>query len=91
MFQLDNKYIQTVQVKIMLTKKYSRMKAQILIVLLIKGPRDKPIKLVVARTMEKGKRKKIEVNLIRNTFVIPEQESCNQLNIREFLRYGFPQ
>ena len=58
---------------------------------LIKGPKDKPIKLVIGRSNEKDKRKKIEVNLIRNTFVIPEQESFNQLNIREFLRYGFPQ
>ncbi len=57
---------------------------------LIKGPKDKPIKLVIARTNEKGKRKEIEVNLIRDTFVIPEQESLNQLNIREFFNYGFP-
>ncbi len=57
---------------------------------LIKGPKDKPIKLVIGRNNEKGKRKKIEVNLIRDTFVIPEQESLNQLNIREFFKYGFP-
>ena len=57
---------------------------------LIKGPKDKPIKLVIGRTNEKGKRKKIEVNLIRDTFVIPERESLNQLNIREFFKYGFP-
>ena len=35
-------------------------------------------------------KEKIEVNLIRDTFVIPEQESLNQLNIREFFNYGFP-
>ncbi len=57
---------------------------------LIKGPNDKPIKLVLGRTNEKGKRKKIEVNLIRDTFVIPERESLDQLNIREFFKYGFP-
>ena len=57
---------------------------------LIKGPKDKPIKLVIGRTNEKGKRKKIEVNLIRDIFVIPEQESLNQLNIREFFNYDFP-
>ena len=57
---------------------------------LIKGPKDKPIKLVIGRTNEKGKRKKIEVNLIRDTFVIPERESLDQLNIREFFKYGFP-
>ena len=34
--------------------------------------------------------KKIEVNLIRDTFVIPERESLDQLNIREFFKYGFP-
>ena len=48
------------------------------------------IKLVIGRTNEKGKRKKIEVNLIRDTFVIPERESLDQLNIREFFKYGFP-
>ena len=57
---------------------------------LIKGPKDKSIKLVIGRTNEKGKRKQIDVNLIRDTFVIPEQESLNQLNIREFFKYGFP-
>ena len=57
---------------------------------LIKGPKDKPIKLVIGRTNEKGTRKKIEVNLIRDTFVIPERESLDQLNIREFFKYGFP-
>tara|TARA_Y100001968_G_scaffold257660_1_gene244410 strand:+ start:860 stop:1441 length:582 start_codon:yes stop_codon:yes gene_type:complete len=57
---------------------------------LIKGPKDKPIKLVIDRTNEKGKRKKIEFNLIRDTFIIPERESFNQLNIREFFNYSFP-
>jgi len=57
---------------------------------LIKGPKDKPIKLVIGRTNAKGKRKKIEVKLIRDTFIIPERESLNQLNIREFFNYGFP-
>ena len=57
---------------------------------LIKGPKDKPIKLVIGRTNEKGKRKKIEINLIRDTFVIPERKSLNQLNIREFFKYDFP-
>ena len=57
---------------------------------LIKGPKDKSIKLVISRTNEKGNRKKIEVNLIRNTFLIPERKSLNQSNIREFFNYGFP-
>ena len=30
------------------------------------------------------------MNLIRDTFVIPERESLDQLNIREFFKYGFP-
>jgi len=30
------------------------------------------------------------VNLIRDTFVIPERESLDQLNIREFFNYDFP-
>ena len=57
---------------------------------LIKGPKGKTITLVIGRTNEKGKSKKIEVNLIRDTFVIPERKSLNQLNIREFFNYDFP-
>ena len=56
----------------------------------IKGAKDQPIKLVINRTNEKGKRKNIEINLIRDTFIVPEKESLNQLNIREFFNYGFP-
>ena len=57
---------------------------------LIKGPKGKLIKLVIGRTNEKGNRKKIELNLIRDTFIIAERESLNQLNIREFFKYAFP-
>ena len=60
------------------------------VIKLIKGPKDKPIKLVIGRTNEKGNRRKIEVNLIRDKFIILERESLDQLNIREFFRYGFP-
>ena len=30
------------------------------------------------------------MKLLRDTFVIPERESLDQLNIREFFKYGFP-
>ena len=57
---------------------------------LIKGPKDKPIKLVIGRVNEKGERKTIEVKLIRDTFIIPEKEPLNQLSIRDFFNYDFP-
>ena len=57
---------------------------------LIKGPKVKTIKLVIGRNDEKGNRKKIELNLIRDKFIIDERESLNQLNIREFFKYAFP-
>ena len=57
---------------------------------LIRGSKDTPIKLVLGRSNKKGTRKKIEINLIRDTFFIPERESLNQMNIREFFNYDFP-
>ena len=48
---------------------------------LIKGSKGEPIKLVLGRNNDKGKRKGIEINLIRDAFVIPE---------REFFNYDFP-
>jgi len=57
---------------------------------LIKGPKDKPIKLVIGRTNAKGKRKKIEVNLIRDTFEIPNNKSLNEMKIREWFNRELP-
>ena len=57
---------------------------------LIKGPKNKPIKLVLGRINEKGKRTKIKIRLVRDTFQIPNNESLNQIKIREWLNPALP-
>ena len=57
---------------------------------LIKGPKDKQVKLVLGRTNEKGKRKKIKIRLVRDTFEIPNNEYLNQMKIREWFDRDFP-
>ena len=57
---------------------------------LIKGPKDKPVKLVLGRTNEKGKRKKIKIRLVRDTFEIPNNEYLNQMKIREWFNQELP-
>ena len=57
---------------------------------LTKGPKDKPVKLVLGRTNEKGKRKKIKIRLVRETFEIPNNESLNQMKIREWFSRELP-
>ena len=57
---------------------------------LIKGPKDKPVKLVLGRTNKKGKRKKIKIQLVRDTFEIPNNESFNQMKIREWFNQELP-
>ena len=56
----------------------------------IKGPKDNPVKLVLGRIKEKGKRKKIKIRLVRDTFEIPNNESLNQLKIREWFDLELP-
>ena len=57
---------------------------------LIKGPKGSQLKLVLTRRNEEG-RKEIATNLIRDTFLIPHENSMKQLIIREFFNYGFPE
>ena len=57
---------------------------------LIKGPKDKQVELVLGRTNEKGKRKKIKIRLARDTFEIPNNELLNQMNRREWFNREFP-
>ena len=57
---------------------------------LTKGPKDKPVKLVLGRTNEKGKRKKIKIRLVRETFEIPNNESLNKMKIREWFSREMP-
>ena len=40
---------------------------------LIKGPKDKPIKLVILRVNEAGKKEKINVRLVIDTFKVPKK------------------
>ena len=57
---------------------------------LIKGPKDKPVKLVLERTNEKGKKKKIKIRLVRDTFEILNNESLNQMRVREWFNRELP-
>ena len=57
---------------------------------LIKGPKDKPVKLVLGRTNENGKKKKIKIRLARDTFEIPNNEFLNQMKIREWFNQELP-
>ena len=57
---------------------------------LIKGPIDKPIKLVLLRVNESGKKKKINVQLVRDTFKVPNKEYLYEGDMRRQLEFFFP-
>ena len=57
---------------------------------LIKGPKDKPVKLVLGRTNEKGKRKKIKILLVRDTFEIPNNQYLNKMKTIEWFNRELP-
>ena len=57
---------------------------------LIKGPKDKPIKLVLSRINEAGKKEKINVRLIRDTFKVPNKEYLYEGDMRRQLEFFFP-
>ena len=56
---------------------------------LIKGPKDKPIKLVLLRVNEAGKKEKINVQLVRDTFKVPNK--FYEGNLRKQLEFFFPE
>ena len=56
---------------------------------LIKGPKNKPIKLVLLRVNESGKKEKINVRLVRDTFKIPNKEYLYEGDIRRQLKFEF--
>ena len=58
---------------------------------LIKGPKDKPIKLVLSRINEAGKKEKINVRLVRDTFKVPNKEYLYEGDIRRQLEFFFPE
>ena len=58
---------------------------------LIKGPIDKPIKLVLLRVNESGKKEKINVRLVRDTFKVPNNEFIYEGDLRRQLEFFFPE
>ena len=56
---------------------------------LIKGPKDKLIKLVLLRVNETGKKEKINVQLVRDTFKVPNK--FYEGNLRRQLEFFFPE
>ena len=58
---------------------------------LIKGPKDKPIRLLLLRVNEEGKKEKINVRLVRDTFKVPNKEYLYEGDIRRQLEFFFPE
>ena len=58
---------------------------------LIKGPIDKPIKLVLLRVNEAGKKKKINVRIVRDTFKVPSKDFIYKGDMRRQLEFFFPE
>ena len=56
---------------------------------LINGPKDKPIRLVLLRVNEEGKKEKINVRLVRDTFKVPNK--FYEGNLRRQLEFFFPE
>ena len=58
---------------------------------LIKGPKDKPIRLALLRVNEEGKKEKINVRLVRDTFKVPNKEYLYEGDMRRQLEFFFPE
>ena len=58
---------------------------------LIKGPINKPIKLVLLRVNESGKKEKINVRLVRDTFKVPNKDYLYEGDLRRQLEFFFPE
>ena len=58
---------------------------------LIKGPKDKPIRLALLRVNEEGKKEKINVRLVRDTFKVPNKEDLYEGDMRRQLEFFFPE
>ena len=58
---------------------------------LIKGPKDKPIKLVLLRVNEAGKKEKINVRLVRDTFKVPNKDYLYEGDLKRQLEFFFPE
>ena len=58
---------------------------------LIKGPKDKPIKLALLRVNEEGKKEKINVRLVRDTFKVPNNDFIYEGDLKRQLEFFFPE
>ena len=58
---------------------------------IIKGPKDKPIKLVLLRVNEAGKKEKINVQLVRDTFKVLNKDYINEGDLKRQLEFFFPE
>ena len=58
---------------------------------LIKGPKDKPIRLALLRVNEEGKKEKINVRLVRDTFKVPNKEYLYEGDMKRQLEFFFPE
>ncbi len=58
---------------------------------LIKGPKDKPIKLVLSRINEAGKKEKINLRLVRDTFKVSTKDYLYEGDLRRQLEFFFPE
>ncbi len=58
---------------------------------LMKGLIDKPIKLVLLRVNEEGKKEKINVQLVRDTFKVPNKEYIYEDDLKRQLEFFFPE
>ena len=58
---------------------------------LIKGPIDKSIKLVLLRVNESGKKEKINIRLVRDTFKVPKKEYLYEGDMKRQLEFFFPE
>ena len=58
---------------------------------LIKGPKDKPIRLALLRVNEEGKKEKINVRLVRDTFKVPNNDFIYEGDLKRQLEFFFPE
>ena len=58
---------------------------------LIKGPKDKPIRLALLRVNEEGKKEKINVRLVRDTFKVSTKDYLYEGDLRRQLEFFFPE
>jgi len=81
--------IQPNDVIIMIDGKSTKGMGIIEAVSLIKGQKDKPIKLVLLRLNEAGKKEKINIRLVRDTFKVSNK--LYEGNLRRQLEFFFPE